>query len=197
MIISGLLDRKTNYKVCVGSYHHNILMSDGSVHNAYVYHDKKNMAQHRIATADPLNANVTDMNGTFFWITYYSDSSQAVFKDALATHIYGQLKLKLDTSGNNPSWIEGVTKHNLERINMTIGKSGAGMTIELLPNHTIKCTMKDNDGSCGYQGKPKNGTTSEQVYLLQAFLKGKYQIFVQKYNYIMVADLFKCDRRSK
>ena len=76
-------------------------------------------------------------------------------------------------------------------------KSGAGVTIELLPNNTIKSSMKDKYGSCGSQGKPGNGTTSREVFVTQAFLQGEYQIVVQKYKYVMEADIMECNKRGK
>ena len=154
------------------------------------------MAEFRRSSANAFDVNVTDpgVAGRHFRIAYNDD---AIFKHAKAVHIYGELQLRIQSYGNNPSWIKGVMKPALNEFKMEIGESGAGMTVELLPNHTIKCTMKDMFGSCGSQGKPSNGTTTPEVFVTEAFLEGQYQLFVKQYKYIMEADLFQCIRRGK
>ena len=154
------------------------------------------MAEFRRSSANAFDVNVTDpgVAGRHFRIAYNDD---VIFKHAKAVHIYGELQLRIQSYGSNPSWIKGVMKPALNEFKMEIGESGAGMTVELLPNHTIKCTMTDKHGSCGFQGKPSNGTTTSQVFLTDAFLKGEYQLLVKKNNYMAVAELFECKRRSK
>ena len=198
MIISGFFDRRTNFKVCVGYFRHNLSTSDGSAHRLYVSIGNENMAIHRMQSKDTYDVNVTDdVNGTFYWMSQYSNARKEVYKHAIAAHIQGQLKLKIESSGSNNSSFKGVMKDTFKQVTIKIGKSGGGMTVELLPNHTIQCTMKDKHGSCGSNGKPSNGTTSSQIYITQAFLQGKYQLFVKKHDYVMDADLFRCNRRSK